>query len=599
MLTVRLSIFVSLCLYLSGTLPTQAQPSSRPLKFRNVVLRQPFGVVYRKRTQSLVNAYSSYDLVFKVPVLTDVSSLLPPSVLLPHAQCQGKFRAFCQSLSETVQISRKLLQDKLSQVQQLQRDISRLFPSYRHSRPSHNKRDAPLGFIGTFSRWAFGTATTEDVNLVWQHVQSLEQSASQSNIAYSSHQKRLLHFMNLTDNRFTDFQEEVHLDHDMILQLNSVLTNTQTSLKAELHNLSDDVQSMISLSMKTFSSYWQLNAFSDMTLSHLRDSLIGLKQLTYGRLSHRLVSPSKLKYALVAVRDRLALTHPFHRVIHDNLQLYYSQHLASFSIHPTHVYVHLRVPIAHVDAIFHLYDVETTPVPVQTYHGQAHSGYTVLTNVNPHFAISVSGNSYLEPTSFDLRACTSDSFILCSHPIPLHELSSPSCTSSLFISHWDHIQDQCHFNVISGRPVPAAAITLQPGSYLISTYISICLCPLYVYPCILLNMPTRNRSTGVYKSTCILILVLCVYYYPGSTLLSSVCTRPFENASQWLPKCPRLDRKLLNHYISKSILAVLVFTQQSYTGVSSCESSPTVNDFSCDPYLPEDQTSSGRAENKC
>ncbi len=54
----------------------------------------------------------------------------------------------------TLTLSYMLLQGKLSQVQQLQRDILCLFPSYRYSKPARSKRDASLGFIGTSSHWA-------------------------------------------------------------------------------------------------------------------------------------------------------------------------------------------------------------------------------------------------------------------------------------------------------------------------------------------------------------------------------------------------------------------------------------------------------------
>ena len=114
-----------------------------------------------------------------------------------------------------------------------------------------------------------------------------------------------------------------------------------------------------------------------------------IRILAKGHLQNALVTPSKLKEILTAVRKTLWITNPDYDIVIDRLYLYYDMQLVTFGLDkdknlivqfPIFIQPYTQQPLI-------LYQLETVPVPVIDQNARAHS-YTHLQVEKPYIALN-------------------------------------------------------------------------------------------------------------------------------------------------------------------------------------------------------------------
>ena len=106
--------------------------------------------------------------------------------------------------------------------------------------------------------------------------------------------------------------------------------------------------------------------------STLDDTLIGIKSLSSGYLTHRILDPKTLSRYLEAITDDMKDTAPDYEPVFTNVYQYYSNSLASFTNMTDDLILQLPILIKlKVQVPMSLYSVETSPIPLDA---ETHTG---------------------------------------------------------------------------------------------------------------------------------------------------------------------------------------------------------------------------------
>ena len=114
--------------------------------------------------------------------------------------------------------------------------------------------------------------------------------------------------------------------------------------------------------------YCQYNRYE----SSLDDTLIGIKSLSSGYLTHRILDPKVLARYLEAIADDMEHTAPDYEPVFTDVYQYYGNSLASFTNTIDDLILQLPILIKLKDQVpMSLYRVDTVPVPLdaETYTG--------------------------------------------------------------------------------------------------------------------------------------------------------------------------------------------------------------------------------------
>ena len=106
--------------------------------------------------------------------------------------------------------------------------------------------------------------------------------------------------------------------------------------------------------------------------SALDDTLIGVENLSYGYLTHRILDPKILSKYLQTISDDMEDTAPDYEPVFTGVYQYYNNSLASFTNTIDDLLLQLAILIKlKVQAPMSLFSVETAPVPLdaETYTG--------------------------------------------------------------------------------------------------------------------------------------------------------------------------------------------------------------------------------------
>ena len=187
-----------------------------------------------------------------------------------------------------------------------------------------------------------------------------------------------------------------------------------------------------------------------------------------GTLSPGLITPSDLESAIRHVKLYLLTQRPGFRLVHEDLSVYYTDHLTSYFCTADSLFMHLKVPIAETNTLYEIYQASVFPVPIQTANPSS-VGYTAVTNVSPYFAVDVSRNSYIELTQSDYASCQGDALVTCPFALPHRLRPAYSCTAVLFF-HQDRLfTDKCHTSVYPHDPIPTHITESAPSTFYITS----------------------------------------------------------------------------------------------------------------------------------
>ncbi|XP_067654068.1 uncharacterized protein [Haliotis asinina] len=400
--------------------------------------------------------------------------------------------------------------------------IIKLIPESKIPSSSRSKR-AVLSFVGSLSKTLFGTATTDDVNLLAKHINALTKHDINLSNVLQQHSAHLSSFMKLVDSRFKNALKGVKANHD-------ALTFTATAIQNNARNIQSTFTSLTSLLID------QIQKAN--TVEHQLEELkLGILDLDKNKLSPLLISPHILEQTIHHLSSILSNKYPNFRLLQTNPTYYYSQAKFIFARTKSHVYISVKFPLSSLTQPFQMYSNISLPVPVNK--TSAHS--TQLLDILPYFAISSDSRYFLSLDSSTVASCSGDEFVMhCPFRTALVSSTKPSCSLALFQNSKSLIKSLCNFRYIT-KPQPPQLISIDTSKVLV-----------YRIPFLTLHCPTHRVIAGC---TFCLIVTPCYCSLSTEDLFFPAPFGSCRDSHNQITHLHPVNLALLQHFFDDSTLS--------------------------------------------
>ena len=201
--------------------------------------------------------------------------------------------------------------------------------------------------------------------------------------------------------------------------------------------------------------------------SALDDTLIGIKNLNSGYLTHRILDPKILANYLEAVEDDLEETAPEFEPVFTSVYQYYGNSLISFTNTIDDLLLQLPILIKlKVQVPMSLFSIKTAPVPLdaKTYIGEKRENTQIIPETE---LIALTENNYIPLTQAQISLCAKIGYMYyCEYAHLLKKCMKHTCMSAI---HYDQGSDvkvkQCK-TIITFETIPESKI-LDAGNLLV------------------------------------------------------------------------------------------------------------------------------------
>lgn len=249
-------------------------------------------------------------------------------------------------------------------------------PQQTYIGSSRQKRGL-FDFVGKLSKSLFGTATSDDINALKRHMQTLNNNKVKLAQAMSQQDHHLSSFISTVDERFNNVMSAVQKNHQDAIALSNLAHRSMDALEHEFVILSELI-------------FRQTNVTAQLEkeLEHVKR---GVHDLTKGKLSPFLLSPDILQSSLRQVQDIISNKFTQFHISHKDPLHYYSQGDFIFTRLRSHLYLTLKIPISPYVRPVAIYKVFSFPVPVNCSSKYATQlldtpEYFITTEDNQHYA---------------------------------------------------------------------------------------------------------------------------------------------------------------------------------------------------------------------
>jgi hypothetical protein len=148
---------------------------------------------------------------------------LPVHILksMKRAKLRCPLNDTCSDIAVMLNHINKLNRDLSKFIRTTTKLIHQLLPKVKETEiPQGRTTRAWFPFIGDISKTVFGTATTQDVELLAQHIQAMQMQQTKAFKILSQHEEDISSFMFKSDNRINDLVKELNQTHDALVYLN-------------------------------------------------------------------------------------------------------------------------------------------------------------------------------------------------------------------------------------------------------------------------------------------------------------------------------------------------------------------------------------------
>lgn len=452
-----------------------------PLELDSHIHTKPnMGVAFTKLSQVIMNGHSVMNLQFQIPIPRIPT---PPQLEKPAFICEQDQTSTLVCLKLKYMALTLYQQIKRTSQEIIQRNntiYSILSDPIDIANNDRNKRGL-FNFVGSGFKSLFGTATSSDLHKIWNHVYALEQFQNGQQQYSSELKDKMVHYMNLTNDRVSALVSEQTQYHEAFQSLveklgtwKDTLSTMRSDVKALRNGFSAFSQIVMDLMVNYIQAFNQYKDFSD----HLETFLSGVQDLHNGYVPFSLVSPSDLRHALHNLKTSLQTTDPTYSILHSNPGFYYNHKLTTYTYSPRNIFLAVQVPISSREAHFYIYSIKTFPVPLHTDQYNKSAGYTQIQNL-PHFlAVSSSAHHHFDLSLTDYLTCTGNTFLTCPTTFPILHTNDHTCASALFRDRPNMANILCDIRIFADIDMPTNIQQTQSHSYMISylqtTYQTVC-----------------------------------------------------------------------------------------------------------------------------
>ena len=401
-----------------------------------VVDRTNYGM-YFERVGKLQPSYDVWTHTFQLPIPKAV-----PPMSTDHLTCPFKHLSQitnpCVYFNQLNTMRNDSVQDFNSVINQVRDFSDNLEININKKRVTR----AAFGFIGEWSEYLFGTATTHDIQVVSDHIKALEHRFTSQNQNLQKHDKHLSSFMSKVDQRMDNMKIIVADNAATLSNLANLVSNSNSADRYAYH--------LIALLFKDLHYGSKLQKQVDQFYQ-------GMLDLMHHKISPLLLSFKTIQVALTEITTFLQAHPRFHLATLNHKQIYSSVPF-TWVISDSSIYITMRFPLVVQDKMLDVYQIHTVPMPVN----RTSTLTTQIQNLPPLVAFSRDSNHYALPT---LANWHHSKFI--HSATPLIETSKPNCVSALFAQHKQNIKDNCKFTVSNNKLKPDVS-PIGNSKYLIS-----------------------------------------------------------------------------------------------------------------------------------
>ena len=179
--------------------------------------------------------------------------------------------------------------------------------------------------------------------------------------------------------------------------------------------------------------------------SALHDTLIGIKNLNSGYLTHRILDPKILAKYLEAVEDNLEETAPEFEPVFTSVYQYYGNSLISFTNTIDDLLLQLPILIKlKVQVPMSLFSIKTVPVPLdaETYIGEKRENTQIIPETE---LIALTENNYIPLTQAQISLCAKIGYMYyCEYAHLLKKCTEHTCMSAIYYDQGSDVKaNQC------------------------------------------------------------------------------------------------------------------------------------------------------------
>ena len=366
-------------------------------------------------------------------------------------QALSDLKSVCESYLPIIHKLAKQREIVMTKVHEAQRDVRTLLRD-QHSpkRGARTRRSAPLDAVSTLGRLLFGFAKNDDVIKIYGNLANLRKQVNSSLIQLLRDTNNLESMSCVHEQRLTNLTRHMVQNSKAVNNLFQSLSHVGEAaerrfviIDERIDFLRDTVitmnRIMVGLHKGLLSQSNALQILYDDVLIY-KQSLVDILR---GNLNPRLLPPEALRHVLLQVQHQLLRSHPTHTVAITELSYYYRTPLTVFRIQGGFIAL-LTIPLTSDISTFRYYSTNILNIPIDS---RNQSASTKISNLGEFFAISDSGEYYLQFSKHHLEQCVGlDRFVLCHLPLLQTSNQKNTCALALFHNNHKDVTEQCQLS---------------------------------------------------------------------------------------------------------------------------------------------------------
>ena len=392
---------------------------AQPATCNQSLSRLNYGVVF-KDTADLHLANEHWVHTFELPI--------PHKIVLPAISRCHRDNETCIMVSHVIAQVNTIRAETSVRMDDTIDAIKRLIPEAKAK--MGRRRRSLLPFIGQLSKSIFGTATSEDVNMLARHINSITRKTNKILNSLEQHGNHLSSFMQTANNRMDNLLEGIKTNKIEINYVHSLLTTSTKNLQYSFNKMLETLASQINQSSH---------------LNHLLDEYKnGIVSLAEGELSPIIIPANIMEQTMSDIQNLLSTKYSGFHLTYKNVNQVYSQSKFLCGRHNDSIYISVKFPITVQKQPIKLYTVLSLPVPINSSSSHA----TQILDLPYYFAITSDKQYYMALDQNALLDCHGTKYIHCSENKPLIPVTSQSCVLSLFSNDKHLIHSSCNFRFV-------------------------------------------------------------------------------------------------------------------------------------------------------
>ena len=263
-----------------------------------------------------------------------------------------------------------------------------------------------------------------------------------------------------------DFKEQINNTNDRLIAQYRMMTRAherynrlfrQTHKTFQIHQLAllmfkDYIMILVGTLQRIHRQYIRYE-------SALDDTLIGIKNLNSGYLTHHILDPKILAKYLEAVEDDLEETAPEFEPVFTSVYQYYGNLLISFTNTIDDLLLQLPILIKlKVQVPMSLFSIETAPVPLdaETYIGEKREYTQIIPETE---LIALTENNYIPLTQAQISLCAKIGYMYyCEYAHLLKKCTEHTCMSAIYYDQGSDVKAKQCKTIITFDTIPESKI---------------------------------------------------------------------------------------------------------------------------------------------